>query len=521
MIKSEQDILDPATRRRIIQHINGQENRARKHEAYKRYQCYKDKTHLYVVNLLLRQFDKSTVDEMSYALSNLGICRKVIDKLARVYKYGVEREIVVDGIKDEKATEAISIAVRESDADQAMKKTNRFYKLFKNTMLYIRPMVENSQIRMTPLPPYLYDVVESSDDREKPLVVILSGYSPARNIGGGFASGLAAMAGTDGRNGNVVSMQTTFGNGIDETIADVPGDEADRGYVFWSDSYHFTCDKKGNIISTEEIENPIEKLPFVNYAEDQDGSFWAEGGEDLVDGAILINSMVTNINHIAITQGYGQLVMTGKDLPKNVKVGPNKGIVLTHESEDPVPTFEFKSANPPLDQLRSLVEMYVALLLTTNNLSTSGVASNLSGSSGFASGIAMIIDKSESMEDVEDQRQLFVDNEPVVWEIYSRWHARLKAEGSLNEELSAIAFPDLFDVYSVFGEPKAIESEKERLDVIKMKLDMGLMTQVDAIKEDNPGITRDMAEEKLKKIREEKVIAPAVVASVEPEVEAV
>jgi len=245
-------------------------------------------------------------------------------------------------------------------------------------------------------------------------------------------------------------------------------------------------------------------MPFVNYAEDQDGSFWAEGGEDLVDGSILINSMITNINHIAITQGYGQLVMTGKDLPKNVKVGPNKGIVLTHEGEDPVPTFEFKSANPPLDQLRSLVEMYVALLLTTNNLSTSGVASNLSSGAGFASGIAMVIDKAESMEDVEDQRQVFIDNEPLVWEIYARWHARLKAEGSLEPALAAITLPDSFDVHSVFGEPKAIESEKERLEVVKLKLDMRLMSQVDAIKEDNPGITDDMAEEKLKKILEER-----------------
>ena len=100
-IKNEQDILKIEVRKTIIDEIKGSENQARKHEAYKRYLCYKDKTKDFVIEQLLRQFDQSTVEEMQYCVSNISFVRKIIDKLARVYNNGVMREIV----GDEPATE--------------------------------------------------------------------------------------------------------------------------------------------------------------------------------------------------------------------------------------------------------------------------------------------------------------------------------------------------------------------------------------------------------------------------------
>ena len=497
IIKNEDELLDIGVRKRIIEEINGTENKARKQEAYKRYQCYKDQTFIYVRNQLLRQFDASTVNEMSYALANISFTRKVVDKLARVYKYGVEREI--EGTDDD-----IEVAVSESDMNAALKKCNRYFKLFKNTLFYIRPkptQVEGElHIKPEPLAPYLYDVVEMADEREKPMAVILSDYSPELN------ETLAVRPGTDGRVSNAKQYTRSSGDNIDQSIADSPGDEQSGQYIFWTRSYHFVCNSKGEVIDgPEDGLNPVEELPFVNFSDDQDGSFWAIGGDDLTDGAILVNSMITNINHIAITQGYGQLVVTGKDLPQTIKVGPNKAVRLTHEGEDPVPTFDFKTANPPLDQLRSLVEMYVALMLTTNNLSTSGVQSNLNGAAAFPSGIAMMIDKAESMEDVEDQRQIFIDNEPHIWRIYSKWHNILKSRGELSAPLSEITLPDEPDVQVKFGKPAAIETEMERLQVLKLKKEMGIISMIDMIKAEHPGMTDEEAAVKLKEILEEKM----------------
>jgi hypothetical protein len=495
ILSKEEQLLDPAIRKAIIQEINGSENKARKSEMYKRYQCYKDQTKIYVRNQLLRQFDSNSVNEMEYALSNLGLVRKVIDKLARVYKYGVDRNFA-DGGEDD----SIDTVEKELDVDANMKKTNRFFKLFKNTSLYIRPMpLEDGKLapKLTPMAPYLYDVIELSGEREKALAYILSDYKPELN------EMMGIRPNTDGRVGSVGTQVRASGDNIDQIIADSQGDEHSGQYVWWTNGLHFVTDEHGNIIS-ENTENEIGELPFVNYAEDQDGSFWAIGGDDLTDGGILVNSMITNINHIAITQGYGQLVVTGKDIPKTIKVGPNKAVRLTHEGEDPVPTFEFKSANPPLDQLRALVEMYVALLLTTNNLSTSGVSSNLNGGGSFPSGIAMMLDKAESMEDVEDQRQVFLDNEPHVWRIIGKWLNLLGSRKELPEELSGVSIPEDKEISVQFEKPKAIETEKERLEVLKLKKDMGLVSMLDMIK-DEYDLNDEDAEKKLKAILEEKI----------------
>lgn len=497
ILENEEQLLDPAIRKKVIEDINSTENKQRKAEMYKRYQCYKDQTYIYVRNELLKQFDPKTVNEMSYALSNIAFLRKVVDKLARVYKYGVERKI-------EGSDEALSVVEKESDINAAMKKCNRFFKLFKNTLFYTRPMPTEDglkTIKLTPLAPYLYDVIEMHEEREKALAVILSPYKPELN------ETMSVRPGTDGRVNGPMQFSRAMGDNVDQTIADSPGDEQDDKYIFWTRNYHFVCNSKGEIISDNDGVNPIAELPFTNFSEDQDGSFWAIGGDDLVHGSILANSMITNVNHIAITQGYGQMVATGKDLPKNWKVGPNSIIMLTHEGgEDPEPKFGFESANPPLDQLRGLIEMYVALLLTTNNLSTSGVQSNLNGAAAFPSGIAMMLDKAESMEDVEDQRQVFIDNEPHIWRIYSKWHKLLKASGELPEELAAIDLPDDPDVKLIFGQPKAIESEKDRLEVLKMKRDLGIISMIDIIKEEYDGnLSDEEAEMKLKEIMEEKL----------------
>lgn len=501
-LENEDQLLDINFRKKIIEEIKGPENLMRKDEAYKRYQCYKDQTKTFVYGKLLNQFDKDTVEEMSYAMSNLAFVRKTTDKLARVYKYGVERE----ALGDERTTEAIHAATKECDVNSAFKKTNRFLKLNKNCVQYIIPKSvnldsERKTIKPLVLPPYLYDAIELTDNREKAGAYILSDYD-YRRIDPAIRStvGLAAQSGVDPRDGQVFRVKS-YSDGIDQKIADDPRDtNRFQGFIFWSNKYHFTCNDKGEIISEGEITNPIDVMPFVNYAEDQDGSFWSIGGDDLVDGAILVNSMITNINHIAITQGYGQIVMTGKSLPRNLKVGPNKAILLEQNEGDPTPTFKFETASPPLDQLRSLVEMYVALYLTTNNLSTSGVSMTLNGGAGFPSGVAMMLDKAESMEDIEDQRQVFIDNEPIFWDIFSRWHKILKSEGSIVEELRNIEFANSFDLNIKFGEPKVLLSEKEQLEVVEQKLKLKLISRVDAMRLEWPDLTDDQIMEKLEEV---------------------
>lgn len=501
-IKNEQDILKLEVRKTIIDEIKGSENQARKHEAYKRYLCYKDKTKDFVNEQLMRQFEESTVEEMQYCVSNISFVRKIIDKLARVYNNGVKREIV----GDEPASENLHTLEKELDFDSAVRLANKFLKLQKNLAFYVKPcpvsMPDGSQkytIKLDAMNPYLYDVVEDYYDRTKPMAYILSDFDYAPTL---YTTKDPAYAGRAGSEIKGVNPQT---NRQDDTIADDPDDAKLKAFIWWTPSYHFTTDATGEIISGPEIANPIGELPFENFALDQDGQFWARGGADLIDGAILLNSILTHNQHVAVTQGYGQFYMRGKNLPRNIKIGPSKAILMEYQEGEPAPDLGFATASPQIDALRGLVESYIALLLTTNNLSTSAVSSSLNGQAAAPSGIAMVIDKAESMEDVNDQRQIFIDNEPSIWRKINKW---LAVYGdSLVDGLRGVSLPETFeqDFVLIFNEAPVILSEAEKLANLKARKELGIDSMIDLIMKDNPSFTVEQAEEKLKKILEQQI----------------
>lgn len=498
-IEKESDILNIATRKQIIDEIRGQENQERKYEAYKRYLVYKDQTDLFVKEQLLKQFDKNTVDEMEYCLSNISLVRKVIEKLARVYSNGCQREIV----GDEQATQDVEQIAKELDFNTEMKKTNRFLKLQRNAALYIKPCpidmegVIKYSLSVQCLNPYLYDAVEYEYDRKKAMCFILSDFDfrPPNYT--------TADAATVNRTADPMNRALPTGNGKDELIADNPDDQKSETYIWWTNGYHFTTDESGQIISGENILNPIKTLPFINFAIDQDGAFWARGGNDLISGAILINSVLTHNQHIATTQGYGQFWMRGKNLPRNIKIGPTKAILMEYEEGEPTPDLGYASASPAIDQLRNLAESYIALLLTTNNLSTSAVASSLGQSNTAPSGIAMIIDKAESREDTQDQQQIFIDNEPRAWEVVRRWIDLLGA--NLVNELQGLSIPEGFEMNIKFHESPVVMSESEKLQNLKLRKELGLDTLLDLVMKDNPALSQEQAEEKLKELMAEKL----------------
>ncbi len=531
-------------RKKLIEGWN--KDKHRKDEAFKAYECLKDKTINYVFDLLQKQFDVATVIEMQYAMANVSIFRKVIDKLAKVYANGVKRTMPMpQGAKPETPAEPPApVAVIapapvdpadpskgfkpasttppkpkvETQADRdtkvieeiadilkfnaAMKKTNRYFRAFLNTLVQVRPLPVDDKftIKLEVKPPFSYDVVEDPGNPALPLAVICSEYTPSRSTL--YALGDAATAGrTVGVVRDVKPPQ----------IAKLSKEEEDaKEYIWWTKNYHFTTNGKGVIDPSKSEDgnrNPIGMLPFVNFAGEQDTCFWAEGGADLIDAGIKINTMITNVRHVAITQGYGQLYMIGTKLPKSVKVGPNHCIQMEKQEGDTTATeVGYLTSNPPLEKLQALIEMDVALMLSTNNLSTSGVSTSLKGGGkDMASGVALMIDKSESIEDIDEQSLVFVEKEPEIWVLVGKFFEVYNGRGLLIDKLKVLKLPaDLDKLQIKFPSPKPIVSEKDELLVLKERQDMGLNTQVEIMMRDDPSLSEEEALAKIERIQAER-----------------
>lgn len=504
-IFKEEEILDSAFRKKVILEINGNENVLRKTEAKKRYDLYKDLSKHYVLDVLNNESsDKNAVKEAVNRAASVSFAREVVEKKAMVYKEGVER--IADN--NDNYQSQIDMLISKLKLNKKMKQVNKFEELFKNAILMIVPYqvpedINKWSLMLRVFQPYLYDVIEDSINNEIPRVYIFSynrSFSGLRHKPEGEAGNReAAIIGT-------ASGLANRGNHRDEIIADSPNDRniEENHYIWWSTRFHFTTDSNGSIIeelSPEGIENPFGIIPIENFSQEQDGQFWAIGGNDIIEGDILINLLLTDLFYIAKYQGMGLAYLFGKGVTKNLKVGPSSFLSLDVEEGDPMPKVGFATSNPPIDLHLSMIKDYIGLLLSTNKLNPQSGEVSLS-----ASGVHEMIKNSQNTNDIEDQQEMYRDGENSFFKKVIKVINTLIEKNIASKELLKIGkINEDIDLQIKFKDAKPTISEKEKLQNIEKRLELNLDSLVDAIKLDNPGITEKEANEKLRKNLETKL----------------
>jgi len=502
-IKNDSDILNQDLRVQFIQDINNSSNIERKKFMKRRYDVFKDNTKKYVLENFKNETSagEEILPEIKSRASNLSFCRKIIDKKCMVYKDGAKREVAGD--ENQELQTAIDILSNLLNMDSTMKKANKYEELFKNSLVSVLPYEATNgwRLKLSVIAPYLYDVIEDANNPELAKVIVFSNYVPTDSK---TTSGFTHAQAAGFRNKTTSLSDYTDLNDTIESLSNCPTDEIE--YIWWSDNYHFTTNAKGEIIPGKQeidLSNPIGELPFVDFSHEKDGSFWAVGGEDIVEGAILLNMLLTDLYFIAKFQGMGIGYMFGKGVPKNMKVGPSSFVTLEVEQGDPTPSLGFASSNPPIDSHIKMIEGYLAYLLSTNNLDAGSIVGTLSAQNA-ASGIQEVIKRADNLDDIEDQQEIYKDNEPQIYKLVFKWINLYFERGLLASEFMEVGkIPEDLKVITKFNKPHAYLSEKDRLDVIEKRLMLGLDSKVDAIMQDNPNLTKEEAEEKLERINQE------------------
>ncbi len=499
----EEQILEQDFRKKVIEEILGPENTERKKNMKQRYDVFKDGTKQYVLDRLQKEIGPDDFEEAKYRVANISLTRKIIDKKAMVFKDGANRTV-----EDSPETEEqVASYVDWLNHNTKMKKVNKYLELFRNcaygALPYLDPISGLWKIRSQVLAPYLYDVIEDTENPEIGRVWIFSYFLDD-------SSSSVKPPNHSGLRSNNRGLNFRYGDDVDQIIADSPDDAGSNRmeFVWWSTKYHFTTDVKGEYVTGENkgnVDNPIGMIPYCNFAKDQDGQFWAIGGEDLIDGAILINQLLTDLYFVAKLQGQGIFYLIGPNVPETVKVGPSDAILMKTKEGDPDTQIGFASSAPPIESHMKMIEQYIALLLSTNNLEPGTVRGELSAVSA-ASGIQEMIRMSENIDDIEDQREVYRDNEPKIFEVIFRWHNMLLDRGVAHDDLKELGVFDLSQVVSLdFPEAKRVMSDKEKLEILEKRKDLGIDSAIDTIMRDNPDLSREEAEDKFKRVLEDKL----------------
>lgn len=499
-IYDEKNLLDQEFRKKIIEEIEGTENVARKKESFKRYEIYRDRIKKYILEDLLLELDPETVREMSSRIATVNMYKKMVQKKARVYKDTPVRTSLLEGEQDyvESLTSLLNL-------NTTMKKVNRYVEAFRNCAVFNKPYKDYSKDSkwahmLQVLAPHQFDVIEDHDNPSLVRAAVLSHYNNSY--------GHTSYVDINSRKSTGISNSFRDGDGVNQTIADSPMDSENKEYVFWSKNFHFVCDYKGNYIQKDgepSVDNPIGELPFTFFSKDQDNSFWSVGGEDIIDGSILINTLLTDLYFIAKVQGMGLFYMFGSNVPETFKVGPNRAVTMKVEEGESAPQIGFASSNPPLQDHMSIVEQYIAFLLSTNDLGVNSIQGKLDANTA-SSGIHEIIQNSEPMTAIEDEQEQYKDFEPEILRKANLWQQRLgESETGLSVGFNDIGAAD--DVlYAIkFERPTHFSSENERLDAVDKKIAQGIFNKVDAMIQENSDLTREQALEQLLVIAKENV----------------
>jgi hypothetical protein len=511
-LNKEEDILNEEFRKEVIKQINGEENIKRKKEMKKRYDVYRDLTKKYVKELVIEEMGKDAWAEIVNRVANISVAKKIINKKANIYTSGVCRKVV----GDDELTEKLSMLSKALDLNIKMKKNNRFVELFKNTAIRVIPWQNEStgkfELLINVLPPYKYDVIADRVNTEYGKVYITSAFNEADpdNVQKHAQPGESGIRSTTKEMGQSPGFRA--GDRKDQTIANSPNDLHidNQEYIWTSSRYHFTTDEEGVIVSgrqEEDLSNPIQMLNFIQYSEDQDGAFWAVGGEDLIDGAILIDLILSDIYYIAKFQGLGLGYLFGKGVPDKLKVGPASFLTLQVKDGDPEPKIGFANANPMISEYMKLVEQNLAFLLSTNNLEPGTIQGALSAT-GAQSGIQEMVRKSELKEESLDKTEMYLRNEYKVLRVIFAWlnlFAEKKLLDGKFQEVGMIKKEDL-DINIKFNEPQMVLTEKEKVEVLKARKELGIDTMLDTIMRDNPDLSPDEARVKLGEILKQRLL---------------
>ncbi|HNC40320.1 MAG TPA: hypothetical protein PK522_00900 [Nitrosomonas sp.] len=462
------NLLNPSVRKQIIEETQGNENVERKKQSFIQSEVYKDRIYQPVKKYLEPFYSEKTINETPI-IASVNLARRIVNKEASLYCREPERKFY--GLTDAQI-ELIKQVYDDMKIDTIMQRINQNYKLENQTHCYIVPRA--GKLKMIPMMAYQLDVVPSSADSEIGEVYLVNGF--------------------DRIAGNV--QVTTTGDSTDEMIADEDDyKKARKAISVWSPMFNFIMDEEGNIINTEDTSNPIGGVvPFVDVFSSKDSEYWVRIGQSVTDFTIQYNAALTDMSNIVRMQGFGQAwLKSGPDQKmQNVQIGPNK---ILHLPTDPnggqSAEFGYANANPDLSGSLSYIEGLLSSFLTSRGVDPKTV--NAKGEAmTYTSGLDRLLAMVEQFEATEADTEVMECAERQILKIVIAY-LNTYAGTPVLPNYPSVTLPLDATVDVEFQKPTAIQSDSEKLANIQMRLELGLIDQIDAIAEDR-NIDREEAQ---------------------------
>jgi hypothetical protein len=491
------DLTDRQIISTILNEINWGEERDRKRQAFDAYQVYSGNLKTYVEEQLSITRPKSW---RSYTISNISLSKMVVNKIAKAYDAEPQRAVVdKSGLPNQQKSEKLSEWYNSAHITRVMKELDQITNLQKHALLWLDWREEEMDWNFLALAPYEYSLVRNKDTGAVQCVVLSY---PDTTITSGARSMFGA-AGGDGRANLIAESQVDSGG-------------QSRVYAMWTDTQHVVVrvsddpetgdggsEVKYNITyvpidNNPDNINPLGVLPFVYVT--KDNSVDNPTFNPVTEQTITFNSLWSELLTAANVQGTSIFTLSyPASMQGNFEKltsGITTGLELPQKEDSDIRTeADYISPNPDLANQREVYLNYLRMVLAEHGITN---AQGIDGTSDtmHPSALDRIVANADTQNIVyQNQQCLYEPAEKQMFKIMKAWAGLLGDTTFSDEDELVIKYP----------KPKILISDKETLENIEKRLNMGLMEDWEALVAIDPNLTETEARQKIEVIRTQRM----------------
>lgn len=446
----------------LINEIESEQFSERRRQEYKGYKVSEGGQREYVLSALQSLFPKSW---RSMRVSDISVSNKVLSKFSKAYKESPVRNL-------EGQTDDLNELLGESDFDSRMSEFDRDYNRQRYGLLWVNRI--NDEPSFHSLKGFESFVKRDSNTGDLEAVVI---NYPSENI-------------THNANSNADGIEQNLAENQDDTSAE------SKLYAMWTSDFHAVwrvTQKKIRGVSKssivrEEIEgnelgiNDLGRLPFVYRSKNSSSDL--PFINQLTEQSITYNVLNSDFLTACALQGYGQLVVTMPEdmITESMHTGMTTAMTLPIiEGSDVQADAKYINPNPDLSGMKLTLDNYAGDI-TGEHL---GQSQSVNSNQTFSSGLERVIAQADVTDIITGNQRVYAKMEKEVVEILRAYE--FLAQGSA-------------ELITIFPKAKVQISDKETLENIKMRLDLGLITKAEALQIIDPNLDEKAAEVKLEEI---------------------
>lgn len=439
--------------------------------------------------------DKEIISQAALArakerIPSINVMKKAAEKISKSYAEAPTRITQVESDQD-----VMKMIERSASIDTHMDSSQILYNAQK--MCALEPYVQNGEVKMRVLGGHQF--LPYSDDPKNPMNMTV------------FIKLLGSETIED------THVVDEHGRDIRQETKIISIDL----YALYSDNEFMIVDSRGRIredkmadMGIDSTVNPFGIIPhtYINKSKFELIPMPNQAGLDM---SILIPKILADMNYAFQFMSHSIIWTKNADIT-GAEVNPD-ALVNLGSSEEGEGDPEIGTIDPKTDIEKGLMlaQFQLSAYLSTEGIKTANAVPSDSGRD--ASGFSKAMDESDATQEIKRQTENYRKVEDTFWQkmkiLHNYWveSGTIKGVGKFSDK-----FAETFVIR--YAEPKALKTDKQKLEEIKMKKDLGLMTTKQALRVLNPEFSEEqldawiaeLDEENEKRMEEMMMMSPSV-----------